>query len=92
VRFRVARVESGRTAPGGCVRRTKSNHSRRRCIRLVALPGDFTRTGSAGVNRFRFTGRLAGHKLAIGSYRLMATSTAGGKSGTTTTAAFRVIK
>jgi len=92
VRFTIAKVESGRTSSGRCVRRTKANHSRRRCIRLVALPGDFTRTGSAGVNRFRFTGRLAGHTLAIGSYRLTATPTASGKFGNTMAAAFRVIK
>lgn len=92
VRFAIAKVESGRTASGRCARRTKANHSARKCIRLVALSGDFTRTGSAGVNRFRFTGRLAGHKLAIGSYRLIATPTAGDKTGQITTAAFRVIK
>ena len=92
VRFTIAKVESGRTLSGRCVRLTKANYSARRCIRLVALPGDFTRTGSTGVNRFRFTGRLAGHKLAIGGYRLIAVSTAGGKIGHTTTAAFRVIK
>ena len=92
VRFTIAKVESGRTLPGRCVRPTKANSSARRCVRLVALSGDFTRTGSAGVNRFRFTGRFAGHKLAIGSYRLITTSTAGGKIGRTTTAAFRVIK
>lgn len=48
--------------------------------------------GSAGVNRFRFTGRLAGHKLAVGSYRLTAMPMADGKVGPTTTAAFRVVK
>jgi len=92
VRFTIAKVEPGRTSSGRCVRRRKANHSARRCIRLASLPGDFARTGSAGVNRFRFTGRLAGHKLAIGSYRLIATPTAGGRIGNTTTAAFRVIK
>lgn len=92
VRFTIAKVEPGRTSSGHCVRRTKANYSARRCIRLVSLPGDFTRTGSAGVNRFRFMGRLAGHKLAIGSYRLIATPTAAGRTGRTTTAAFRVIK
>ena len=93
VRFTVIKVESGRaTASGRCVRPTQANYSARRCIRLVALPGDFMRTGSAGVNHFRFTGRIAGHKLTIGSYRLIATPTAGGKIGNKTTAAFGVIK
>lgn len=92
VRFTIAKVEPGRTSSGHCVRRTKANHGARRCMRLVSLPGDFTRTGSAGVNRFRFTGRLAGHKLALGSFRLIATPTAGGKIERPTSAAFRVIK
>jgi FG-GAP repeat len=92
VRFTIAKVDPGHVSSGRCARRTKADYSARRCIWLVALPGDFTRTGSAGVNRFRFTGRLAGHKLAVGSYRLIATSTVGGRLGNTTTAAFRVIK
>ncbi len=92
VRFTIAKVQPGRTSPGRCARLTKTNYSARRCTRLVSLPGDFTRSGSAGVNRFRFTGRLAGHKLAIGSYRLIATPTAGGTSGNTTPAAFHVIR
>jgi hypothetical protein len=92
VRFTIAKLEPGRASSGRCVRPTQANYRARGCIRLVALPGDFTRTGSAGVNRFRFTGRLAGHKLATGSYQLITTPMAGGKVGHTTTAAFRVIK
>jgi len=58
----------------------------------VTLPGSFTRTGNAGTNRFRFTGRLDGDKLAVGDYRLIATPTTGGKTGLTASTAFRIIK
>jgi len=41
------------------------------CTRLVAL-GGFTHTSVAGKNRFYFSGRLAGKKLAPAKYRLRA--------------------
>jgi hypothetical protein len=92
VRFTVAKVESGRTSSGRCVGLTKANHDARRCTRLVALPGSFTRAGSAGVDRFDFSGRLGGRELAIGSYRLIARPVAVGAGGHATTVAFRVVK
>jgi hypothetical protein len=58
----------------------------------VALSGSFTRAGQAGANSFRFTGRLAGHKLKPRSYQLIATPSAAGKAGQSATAAFRIIK
>lgn len=91
VRFTVDKVEAGRRSPSGrCERPTKTSRGTRRCTRLVALAGDFTRVSYAGVNRFRFTGRLAKHTLAAGSYRLIATPTADGRVGHAATAAFRV--
>ncbi len=92
VRFTIAKVEPGRTSSGRCVRLKKADYSERSCVRRVALPGYFMRAGSAGVNRFRFTGRLAGRQLAVGSYRLTAMPMADGKVGPATTAAFRVVK
>ncbi len=93
VRFTIAKVQPGRTSSGRCVGPTKADGSLRRCTRLAALPGSFTRIGSAGVNRFRFTGRLAGRQLAVGSYRLIASpAAAAGEVGRATTAAFRVVK
>ena len=43
----------------------------------VRLRGGFGRRRKAGTNRFRFTGRLVGKKLQIGSYKLVARATAG---------------
>jgi hypothetical protein len=53
VRFTIAKVEPGRTSSGRCVRLTKANYSARRRTRMVSRPGDFTRTGRVGDNRFR---------------------------------------
>jgi dipeptidyl aminopeptidase/acylaminoacyl peptidase len=50
--------------------------------RYRLLKGSFTHSGKAGLNRFRFTGRLRGRKLRPGRYRLVlvATDAAGNKS------------
>lgn len=92
VRFTVVQPRAGRKGSGGrCVRRTKANHAARKCTRLVPVRGSFVRAGASGANSFRFTGRLAGRKLKPGSYRLVATPTASGKSGRAAQASFRII-
>jgi hypothetical protein len=92
VRFTVVQPQTGRKAKGGrCVKPTRANRKARRCTRLVALRGSFTRAGSAGANSFRFTGRLAGHKLKPGKYRLVATPSAGAKTGRAASASFQII-
>ena len=52
--------------------------------RYVTLRGGFTHAGKVGANSFRFTGRLAGRKLAPGRYRLVqvAVDAAGNRSAT----------
>jgi hypothetical protein len=92
VRFTIVKVESGRSSSSGrCVRPIKANRSARTCTLLVTLPGSFTRAGNAGMDHFRFTGRLDGDRLAVGDYRLIATPTAGGKTGLAASAAFRIV-
>jgi hypothetical protein len=54
-----------------CVRRKHSH----RCRFVKA--GGFTRAGTAGANRFHFTGRVRHHKLRPGRYRLDATAGTG---------------
>jgi hypothetical protein len=61
-------------------------------VRSVTLRGSFSRTGAARVNSFRFTGRLLTRRLAAGSYRLVATPAAGGKTGRTVTATFTIVR
>ena len=45
---------------------------KRACGVWVALAGSFPHVDSAGLNRFRFTGRLQGRRLAPGVYLLAA--------------------
>jgi PKD repeat protein len=70
--FRVERALPGRRVRGRCVRPTRTNASARHCTRVVLLRGYFVRTGRAGANAFRFTGRLAGRRLVPGVYWLVA--------------------
>jgi hypothetical protein len=70
VTFQVERAVSGRLVGGRCVPVTRANRGARRCTRYRLLSGRFTRAGAAGRNAFRFTGRLLGHRLTRGRYRL----------------------
>jgi hypothetical protein len=93
VRFTVVEDQRGRDVPAGrCVKLTKANRGPGNCTRLVTLPGSFTQIGNAGANQFHFTGRPQGHKLAVGSYQLIATPMTGDDSGLSATASFRIIK
>jgi hypothetical protein len=94
VRFTVTRRARGRKVNRGkktvCVKPTRKNRKRKRCTRVVKLKGSFSRNGVAGKNSFHFTGRLRGRKLKPGRYRLVATPTAGGKTGKATSKRFRI--
>jgi hypothetical protein len=93
VRFTVVEVQRGRDTPAGrCVKPTKTKREVGSCARLVTLPGGFTLAGKAGLNQFRFTGRLDGRKLAVGSYELLATPIAADPARHSATASFSIIK
>ena len=96
VRFTVQRPQPGRKVKHGkkttCDRATKKNAKRKRCTRFVTLKGSFIRTGVASTNKFRFTGRLNGKRLAPGKYRLVATPTANGKTGRAASASFKIVR
>ena len=96
VRFTVARTSSGRRQGRGsrarCVRPTSRNRRARRCTRTTTLKGSFTQTAKAGVNSFRFTGRLGGRRLKPGRYLLVATPIANGRTGKPVSAGFRIVK
>jgi DNA-binding beta-propeller fold protein YncE len=77
VRFSVERALSGRRAGKRCVKPTRANRAKKHCTRYRKLRGSFTREGTTGANSFRFTGRLAGHSLKPGRYRLTAVATDG---------------
>jgi hypothetical protein len=90
VRFTVVQPEPGRSSHGRCAKPTKANRRARGCTRTVTLRGSFTRSGVAGVNSFRFTGRLQGRRLKRGKYELVATPSAGGKTGRAKSAPFQI--
>ena len=96
VRFTVQRVRPGRRRGTGrsarCVALSRFNRKATTCTRYLPVKGSITRRSRAGANGFYFTGRLAGRKLARGSYRLLATPTAQGLSGRSLMSRFRVTR
>jgi streptogramin lyase len=61
----------------------------KRCVRYVAA-GGFTHGDRAGANRLRFRGRVRGHRLTAGRYRLRARPSFHGLAGATATTTFIV--
>jgi hypothetical protein len=93
VTFRVQRVLPGRRVRGRCVRPTRADRTRPRCRRYRTLRGSFSRRSTAGLNRFRFSGRLAGRRLRPGSYRLVAVARdPAGNSSTPVRRLFQIIR
>jgi hypothetical protein len=92
--FTLTRATSGRlVARSKCVAPKRSNRTKPRCTRYVSVRGSFSRAGTAGTNRFKFTGRLRGRKLAPGTYRLTAVaSNANGKSVAVTSSSFTIVR
>jgi hypothetical protein len=69
-------------------RRVRDRNGHRRWVRVH---GRVTVTGKAGANRFTFRGRIAGHRLGRGAYRLTAVPSTGGSTGAPHTAIFVII-
>ena len=95
VRFSVQHAVAGRKQGHGrhtrCVAPSKSNRRAPRCRRIVTV-GSFARAGSAGVNSFRFTGRVHNHRLAPGSYALVAVPSANRKRGSSVSVSFQITR
>jgi hypothetical protein len=92
-RFTVTQLRRGRKAGSGrCVASTRRNRTAKSCARRVTLPGHFTLAAQPGANSFAFTGRIGGKRLKPGSYRLVATPTANGRTGQPVSASFRIVK
>jgi hypothetical protein len=62
----------------------------RRCTRFTAV-GGFTHADRAGANAIRFTGRIGGHALKPGSYRLVVTPRANRQIGNSASASFHIL-
>jgi hypothetical protein len=54
--------------------------------------GSFTHVDAAGTNALRFSGRLNGHPLAVGGYRLSATAQSAAGASATRTATFKITR
>jgi CSLREA domain-containing protein len=82
VRLRFQRARPGRRVRGRCRKPTVRNRSRRPCLRYVAVGRALERSGVAGANSIRFTGRIGRRALRPGRYRgiLVATDAAGNRS------------
>ena len=90
--FTVQRVEKGRKQGGRCQKPSPSNRRGASCTRYVKVSGKFTHSGVAGkLNTLRFSGRMAGRKLAVKRYRLRAVARdSAGNAGAARTAGFRI--
>jgi hypothetical protein len=60
--------------------------------RVVNVRGSFARRSAAGINRFAFTGRVGGRRLAPGTYRLLATPATGAPRGRSVAVTFRILR
>ena len=92
VLFTVERKSSGRKVGGTCVRATRRNRKRPKCVRYVPVAGSFTRTPAGATDEFRFSGRLNGRTLSAGGYHLVAEPAAEGRTGTPASSAFTILK
>jgi hypothetical protein len=89
VAFKAQRAKKGRRRGGKC-RKPGKRARGRRCTRYVTVRGGFNVGGIAGVNRFKFTGRLANRRLGRGRYRMVATPSTATKKGNRIRARFRI--
>jgi hypothetical protein len=70
--FTVLKPAPGIKKGSACVKPPKHPpKGAKKCTRYVSI-GTFKRTDAAGSARFRYTGRLKGKTLKVGSYRLRA--------------------
>lgn len=93
VTFTVQQAVRGKRRGTSCLKPTRALGKAKNCTRYVKKKGAFTLSGTAGLNPFRFTGRLAGKPRGIGRYRLIATpEIAAGVRATAVRAKFRIFK
>jgi hypothetical protein len=84
VAITIERVQAGRKVGSACRKQTRKNRKKRSCT-LFAPVGKLSHAGAAGRNTVRFSGKLAGRKLAAGVYRATGVATtAAGKSSPAT--------
>jgi hypothetical protein len=83
-------IGTGVISHGKCVKASPKSKGRK-CIRFRKV-GRFKHADTAGLNRFRFTGRVGGKRLRPGRYRLISRPVnAAGKAGRSHTNFFTII-
>ncbi len=90
--LRIARRLSGRRIRGACRVPTRKTRHAKPCTRWLVLRGTLTHHDHTGANHLTLTGRLRGHALPPGTYRLAATPHARGKTGRTVRATFHILR
>ena len=88
--FTVFKREKGVRHAHRCMK-PKRGRSGRRCTRWV-VQGRFTHTDQVGLNSFHFTGRVSGHKLRPGRYRLRGRPRFLGPSAAAVEVPFRIVR
>jgi hypothetical protein len=92
VTFTFTEPAGGRKVGSKCVAQSRKNEKKKRCTRTV-IAGALTLSAHAGANKVHFEGLISKHKkLAPGSYTLLVTATALGKSSTTRTLRFTIAR
>lgn len=92
VRFAVSARRSGRRVGSSCRKPTRRLRRRKRCVRYVPLKGSFTTAATRGYNSLRFSGRIGGHRLSRGRYRLIASPSNQTGRGPTLRRSFRITR
>ena len=87
--FTAQRPAAGRVQAGRCVKPSHKNRHHKHCTRYVSV-GGFEHHDAVGRGRFRFTGRVHGHTLGKGRYRLRALPRNTGGVGLAAYVGFRV--
>ncbi len=88
--FAVLRATTGHRRGARCVA-GEPHRGQKRCTRYTAA-GSATHADRAGAVKLRFSGRLRGHKLTAGTYRLTLTPKGSGRTGRTVTLRFQVVR
>jgi CSLREA domain-containing protein len=90
--FVVEQAHRGFRSGHGCAARPPRHHTGhvRRCTRYTTR-GSFTHRDRAGANSFHFSGRVGGHAIGAGTYRLLGIPRTGGQTGRSASAGFHVV-
>ena len=87
--FTVLHAVKGMRRGHACVKLARGAKHPKRCTRYVKV-GGFSHRDRAGRVTFHFSGRVRGHKLSPGSYKLTAVPRVGRTAGRAATVRFRI--